>query len=52
MMFTTAAVDGSLPWQLLSHIVGSGNITNILDDLGTNAPPQRFYRLNLRPGLP
>jgi hypothetical protein len=39
MMFTTAAVDGSSPWHLLPPIVGSGNMTNIVADPGTNAPP-------------
>lgn len=48
----TDNLDGSSPWQQVAHIVGSGNITNVVDDPGTNAVEHRFYRLRLIPGLP
>jgi hypothetical protein len=45
-------LDGSSPWHLLTHLVGSGTMTNVVDDLATNSVTQRFYRLNLKAGTP
>ncbi len=44
--------DASSPWQVLTHLVGSGNMINVVDDIATNRVTQRFDRLNLKPGSP
>jgi hypothetical protein len=43
------APDGTSPWLLLTNIVGSGNVTNVVDTTLSNSVAQRFYRLKLNP---